>query len=101
MTMHSGTYVELHLHSAYSMLDGASLPEELVLRARDLGFRALAITDHDGLYGALEFARCCQVYGIQPITGVELTLIDGSHLTLLAESQLGYQNLCRLITEAH
>ncbi|MBX6341434.1 MAG: DNA polymerase III subunit alpha, partial [Thermomicrobiaceae bacterium] len=94
-------YVELHLHTAYSFLDGASLPEEIIARASDLGYRALAITDHDGLYGAMEFARLARAAGIQPITGVEVTLADGSHLTLLAESATGYANLCRLITAAH
>ena len=91
------TYVELHLHSAYSFLDGASQAHELIARAKELGYQALAITDHDGLHGALEFARCAREAGIRPITGAEITLIDGSHLTLLAETQQGYRNLCRLI----
>src|ERR671922_583714 len=94
-------YAELHLHTAFSFLDGASLPEELVGRAAELGYRALAVTDHDGLHGALEFARLAREAGIAPITGAELTLTDGTHLTLLAESQTGYANLCRLITAAH
>ncbi|GIW04665.1 MAG: error-prone DNA polymerase [Thermomicrobiales bacterium] len=100
MTTANG-YVELHLHTAYSFLDGASLPEELVGRAADLGYQALAITDHDGLYGAMEFARLAHDVGIQPITGAEVTLIDGSHLTLIALNRAGYANLCRLITAAH
>ena len=95
------TYVELHLHSNYSFLDGASRADELVLRAQELGYQALAITDHDGVHGALEFARLAADAGIQPITGAEITLVDGSHITLLAESQLGYQNLCKLLTAAH
>ncbi len=94
-------YVELHLHTAFSFLDGASLPEEMIGRARELGYRALAITDHDGLYGAMEFAKAADAAGIAPITGVELTLTDESHLTLLAENRTGYANLCKLITEAH
>ena len=94
-------YVELHLHTAYSFLDGASMPEELALRAAELGYEALAITDHDGLHGAMEFARTARALGIAPITGAELTLTDGSHLTLLAETPIGYANLCRLITAAH
>ena len=61
-------YAELHLHTAYSFLDGASLPEELVVRASELGYRALAITDHDGLHGAMEFARAARAVGIAPIT---------------------------------
>ncbi|MEA2514435.1 MAG: error-prone polymerase [Thermomicrobiales bacterium] len=94
-------YVELHLHTAFSFLDGASLPDELVGRAVELGYRALAVTDHDGLYGAMEFALAAKGAGIAPITGAEVTLTDGTHLTLLAETQQGYANLCRLITAAH
>src|SRR6185312_6741360 len=94
-------YAELHCHTAYSFLDGASQPNEMVERARALGYRAIAVTDHDGLYGAMEFAQAASRIGIQPITGAELTLDDGSHLTLLAETVTGYANLCRLITEAH
>ena len=94
-------YVELHLHTAFSFLDGASLPEELIARASELGYRALAITDHDGLHGAMEFARAARAASIAPITGAELTLTDGSHLTLLAETPTGYAHLCRLITAAH
>src|SRR3954447_15498142 len=94
-------YVELHLHTAFSFLDGASLPEEMIARASELGYHALAVTDHDGLYGSMEFAQHAQSAGIAPLTGAELTLTDGSHLTLLAESARGYANLCRLITAAH
>lgn len=92
------TYVELHCHSCYSLREGASTPVELLERAAALGYDALALTDHDGLYGAMEFAREAALRGIHPITGVELTLPDGHHLTLLAESARGYANLCRLIT---
>ncbi len=67
-------YIELHAHSGYSFLDGASHPEELVLRAAELGYPALALTDHDGLYGSMEFARAAKEAGIHPITGVELTV---------------------------
>ncbi|MGH2557823.1 MAG: PHP domain-containing protein, partial [Thermomicrobiales bacterium] len=95
------SYVELHLHTAFSFLDGASQPWEMVDRAQQLGYEALAITDHDGLYGAMEFARHARNAGIAPIIGAELTLADGSHLTLLAETAAGYTNLSRLITEAH
>ena len=94
-------YVELHLHTCWSFLDGASTPDEMIARAVELGYSALAITDHDGLHGALEFARAAREAGIHPITGAEITLIDGSHLTLLAETSRGYRNLCRLITAAH
>jgi error-prone DNA polymerase len=94
-------YVELHAHSAYSFLDGASLPEELAIRAAELGYPALALTDHDGVYGSLEFAHATKAFGVRPITGAEITLSDGSHVTLLVESATGYANLCRLLTAAH
>ncbi|MDQ3778562.1 MAG: PHP domain-containing protein, partial [Actinomycetota bacterium] len=107
-------YVELHAHSAYSFLDGASLPEELAVRAAELGYEAVALTDHDGVYGSLEFAHAAKAFGVRPITGAEVTLkfggarlqsgsasSGGSHVTLLVQSQRGYANLCRLLTAAH
>jgi error-prone DNA polymerase len=94
-------FVDLHCHSAYSFLDGASLPEELAIRAAELGYEALALTDHDGLYGSLEFAHAAKAFGLRPITGAEVTLRDGSHVTLLVETPQGYANLCRLLTAAH
>jgi len=101
-------YAELHLHTNYSLLDGASHPEELIERARELGYRSLAITDHDNLFGAMVFARLCKEASIQPITGVELTLADDEHclgqrhhLTLLAANRRGYGNLCRLVSLAN
>ncbi len=95
------TYVELHAHSAYSFLDGASQPEELAARAAELGYEAIALTDHDGVYGSLEFAHAAKHLGVRPITGAEVTLADESHVTLLVESARGYANLCRLLTAAH
>jgi error-prone DNA polymerase len=95
------SYIELHTHSAYSFLDGASLPEELAIRAAEVGYPALALTDHDGVYGSLEFAHAAKAVGVRPITGAEATLADGSHVTLLVESPRGYANLCRLLTAAH
>src|SRR3982751_5524773 len=94
-------YVELHAHSAYSFLDGASQPEELAARAAELGYDALALTDHDGVYGSLEFAHAAKGFGIRPITGAEVTLEGGAHVTLLVENSTGYANLCRLLTAAH
>jgi error-prone DNA polymerase len=94
-------YAELHCHSAFSFLDGASLPEQLALTASQLGLPALALTDHNGLYGSMAFAQEAKQLGLQAITGAEITLLDGSHVTLLAETAEGYANLCRLITEAH
>ncbi|HEV8602942.1 MAG TPA: error-prone DNA polymerase [Gaiellaceae bacterium] len=94
-------FVELHCHSAYSFLDGASHPEELAARAAELGYDALALTDHDGVYGSLEFAHAAKAFGVRPITGAEVTLADGAHVTLLVETPRGYANLCRLLTAAH
>src|SRR5690606_37743676 len=82
-------YVELHMHSNYSLLEGASRIDELLVAAHDQGHRALALTDHEGMYGAMEFARAAKEIGLRPITGLELTLAeeDGTrhHVTLLAE----------------
>ena len=94
----SATYAELHCHSSYSFQEGASSVGELLFRAKALGYPAVALTDHDNLCGAMKFARIATSLGIQPITGAEVTLKDGSHLTLLAETRKGYGNLCRLIT---
>src|SRR5918997_3001348 len=91
-------YAELHCHSNYSFKEGASSVEELLVRARELGYPALALTDHDNLCGALHFAQVARSLDIQPITGAEITLKDGSHLTLLAATRQGYHNLCNLIT---
>ncbi len=91
-------YCELHCHTYYSLLDGASSPVALLERAAALGMPALAITDHDGLIGAVEFWRAARERGIRPIIGAEVTLAHGSHLTLLAETQSGYANLSRLIS---
>jgi error-prone DNA polymerase len=94
-------YVELHCHSAFSFLDGASHPVELAAAAAEQGHSALALTDHDGLHGAMEMAQALKPLGVRPITGAELTLDDGRHLTLLCETREGYTNLCRLITASH
>src|SRR5258706_9596256 len=94
-------YAELHCHSAYSFLDGASPPDELLAEAHRLGYPALALTDKNGIYGSLAFALAAQPLGLQAITGTEVTLSDGAHVVLLAESAHGYTNLCRLLTEAH
>ena len=97
------TYVELHCHSAYSFLDGASLPEELAARAAELGYQALALTDHDAVHGSLEFAHAAKSLGVRPITGAELTLATEprAHVTVLCETPQGYANLCRLLTIAY
>jgi error-prone DNA polymerase len=100
----TAAYAELHCHSAYSFLDGASRPEELVARAHELGYGALALTDHDNLCGALEFAHAAKALELRPITGCELTVSDAHgqfHVTLLVETRTGYSNLSQLLTAAH
>jgi error-prone DNA polymerase len=94
-------YAELHCHSAYSFLDGASPPDELLAEAHRLGYPALALTDRNGVYGSLAFAHAAKPLGIQAITGAAVTLADGSELILLAETAQGYTNLCRLLTTTH
>src|SRR5438067_1960945 len=80
---------------------GAPRPEELAARAAELGYEALALTDHDGVYGSLEFAHAAKHFGVRPITGAEVTLRGNAHVTLLCETQQGYANLCRILTDAH
>ncbi|HWD65194.1 MAG TPA: DNA polymerase III subunit alpha [Solirubrobacteraceae bacterium] len=94
-------YVELHCHSAFSFLDGASLPDELVAAALELGHDTLALTDHNSVSGSMEFAVSAQALGLRPIHGAELDLTDGRHLTLLVQDATGWSNLCRLLTRAH
>ena len=93
-------YVELHAKSFYSFGMGASHAHELLAQAGEYGYPALALTDAN-LCGALEFARLANSLGIRPITGGELTLPDGSRLTLLASSRTGYSNISRLFTLAN
>ena len=101
------SWVELHCHSAYSFLDGASDPAELAATAAELGLEALALTDHDNVCGAMEFAHACKGVGVRPIIGCELTvevprrLPRPVHVTLLVERAGGWGSLCRLITAAH
>lgn len=94
-----GRYCELHAHSCYSLLDGVPFPEELAARAAELGLSAIALTDHDALYGLVPFYQRAQACGVKPIAGAEIALEDESHLTLLAETQTGYRNLCQLVTK--
>jgi error-prone DNA polymerase len=78
--MSTPPYIELHAHSAFSFLDGASTPLELAGAAAALGYPALALTDHDGIWGSMEFAHIAKGLGLRPITGVELTIhldVDG------------------------
>ncbi len=98
--MGSQAYVELHCHSAFSFLDGASLPDELVPTALELGYDALALTDHNSVSGSMEFAVSARALGLRPIHGAEVDLVDGRHLTLLVEDAVGWENLCRILTRA-
>jgi error-prone DNA polymerase len=93
-------YAELHCHSAFSLLDGASNPEELVAFAKRIGLRALALTDHDDMGGIVRFAHAAREVSLDAIVGAELTMLDETHLTLLAADLDGYKNLCYLITQA-
>ncbi|MFL6123228.1 error-prone DNA polymerase [Actinophytocola sp.] len=103
-------YAELHCHSNFSFLDGASHPEELVETAALLGLDAIAITDHDGMYGVVRFAEAARELGIRTVFGTELSLglaqpqngvadPEGDHLLLLATGVDGYGRLCRTITD--
>jgi len=97
-------YVELHAHSAFSFLDGASTPTELAAAATELGYPAFALTDHDGVWGSMEFVDACTAFETRAITGAEVSVRVGprvAHITLLVENAAGYHNLCRLLTAAH
>lgn len=106
-------FVHLHVHSEYSLLDGLSSCRELAERAAELGMRALALTDHGAMYGAVQFYKACQAAGIKPIIGMEPYLAPRGrrdrdpqrdrkpyHLLLLAQNDTGYHNLMRLATIA-
>lgn len=108
---HAVPYAELHAHSNFSFLDGASQPEDLVEAAVRQGLHALALTDHDGFYGAARFAEAAAAYTMPTVFGAELSLgltgpqngvadPEGSHLLVLAEGQEGYHKLAGEITEA-
>jgi error-prone DNA polymerase len=105
-------YAELHCHTNFSFLDGASDPEELVAEAVRLGLEALAITDHDGFYGVVRFAEAAREHGLPTVFGAELSLAGlprgggapdpaGTHLLALARGPQGYANLARTLSEAH
>ncbi|MGF9714901.1 MULTISPECIES: DNA polymerase III subunit alpha [Paenibacillus] len=107
-------FVHLHVHSEYSLLDGAARIQDLVQQAAELGMEALALTDHGVMYGVIPFYRACKERGIKPIIGCEMYFTAGSlrtkgtrqeqpiyHLILLAKNQTGYQNLMKLCSIAH
>ncbi len=93
--------VHLHVHSAFSLLDGTARPEALVGRAAELGFTALALTDRASVSGVVSLHRAAEGAGIRPIAGAEVEMEDGTHLTLLATGPAGYAGLCRALTAAH
>lgn len=107
----STPYAELHAHSAYSFLDGASTPEELVEEAARLDLRAIALTDHDGLYGVVRFAEAARELDMATVFGAELSLGGGDrtedpdpagpHLLVLARGPEGYRRLSRELAKAH
>jgi len=109
-------FVHLHVHSEYSLLDGAAQLEKLVQKAKELRFPAIALTDHGNLFGAIDFYLAAQKAGIKPILGCELYVAPGSrrergsqdggyeganHLTVLVRNRVGYQNLVKLVSKAY
>src|SRR6478672_11935085 len=109
-------FVHLHLHTEYSLLDGASRLDKLMDRAHDLKFPAISITDHGVMYGAIDFYQAARNKGMKAIIGCEVYVAPGSrlekksssggkdvynHLVLLAKDQTGYQNLVKLVSDAH
>ena len=93
-------FVHLHVHSAYSFLDGASSVDDLVAAAVELGHDALALTDTNGLYGAVRFWNAARERGVKPIFGAELRLVDSDPLTVLAMDRGGWTSLCRIVSAA-
>ncbi|MBM3943051.1 MAG: DNA polymerase III subunit alpha [SAR202 cluster bacterium] len=106
-------FTHLHVHTEYSLLDGISRIPDLVEQTKALGMNSLAITDHGGMYGVVDFYAACKEAGIKPIIGCEVYVAKGSrldksaaerspnHLVLLAQDNTGYQNLMQLVTQAH
>ncbi len=116
MASNDKTFVHLHVHTDYSLLDGCCRIDRLMERATELGMSALALTDHGNLYGAIDFYNQAKAKGIKPLIGCELYLVETSrlekngrsdegktifHLGLLAKNLTGYQNLLKLVSDAH
>src|SRR5688572_16860399 len=114
--MQHSEFVHLHVHSEYSLLDGAAQLEKLVQKAKELRFPALALTDHGNLFGAVDFYLAAQKAGIKPILGAELYVAPGgrrergsqdggyegaNHLTVLVRNLAGYRNLIQLVSKAY
>src|SRR5437867_2694434 len=93
-------YVELHAHSSHSFLDGASSVDDLIVAAKERGMDALALTDTNGLYGAVRFWNAANEVGVRPIFGAELHLLDFGHIVLIAKDEVGWRSLCRTISAA-
>ncbi len=91
-------YTELHARSAFSFLEGASVPEELAGACAEHGMTAMAVLDRDGVYGAPRFYLAAKKISVRAHIGAEVTSAQGWRYPLLVESREGYQNLCRLIT---
>ncbi len=104
-------FVHLHIHSEFSLLDGANRIKDLPKRAKELGMDAIAITDHGVMYGAIDFYKACKQEGVKPIIGCEVYVAPRSrfdkepnidnhynHLILLAKNQQGYKNLSKLVS---
>ncbi len=124
---HKDSFVHLHLHTQYSLLDGAIRLKDLIARAKELGVPAIAQTDHGNMFGAIDFYTQCKAAGIKPILGAEIYLTPGSrfdrgamkkqavvgsqdemeskhhihHLILLCKNEKGYENLCKLLSKAY
>ena len=108
------SFVHLHVHTEYSLLDGACRIKQLIARARELGQKAIAMTDHGVMFGAVEFYQAAREAGIQPILGCEVYTTQGNrkdkshgrgeqgpgHLVLLAENNTGYRNLMKIVSQA-
>ena len=106
-------FTHLHVHTEYSLLDGSSKIKELVAQAKALGMDSIAITDHGVMYGVIDFYKAAKEIGIKPIIGCEVYVAPGSrfdremvsgedryyHLVLLAENNLGYQNLMKIVSK--
>ena len=99
------SFTHLHVHTQYSLLDGAARIDELIARCKELGMSSLAITDHGAMYGVVDFYSACKEQGIRPIIGIEAYVApdlhvkdrrDAAHLILLAMNNKGYQNLIKL-----
>ena len=107
------SFVHLHVHSEYSLLDGACRTDKLAKRVKELGQSAVALTDHGVMYGAVAFYKACRAEGVKPIIGCEVYVAprnmtdrehgrdnDYSHLILLCKNETGYRNLCYLVSMA-